>query len=107
MPTDLMPSTGWPCSTKATTAPSMHFSTEEMISRGSCSCQLKAYKQVIALCSRCNGDIPGLRIDLLELDLMRSDWLSTPIEDQEPRTCRSLVDRANKTFLCAAHLVLL
>jgi hypothetical protein len=48
-------------------------------------------------------DLPGLRIDLFELELMGCNRLSCFIEDQEPGAGGSLVNGTNEGFLYAAH----
>jgi len=45
-----------------------------------------------------NHDSPWLWIDLFEFDLMRSDWSTVFVKDQEPRAGSALVNRANKFF---------
>ena len=80
----------------------MHVSTDEMISRGSCSCQLcNSSQKRPAL--RIKGNLPRLRINLLELELMRGNWFAALVEDEETRAGGPLVDRPDKNILRATH----
>jgi hypothetical protein len=45
------------------------------------------------------SNLPRLRIDLLEFDLMRCYGFSISIEDEKSRTSSTLVNRTNKDFL--------
>ena len=52
-----------------------------------------------------NAFPPRFGIDLLEFDLVRGDWLSFPVEDEEARARRSLVNGTNVDIL-GRHAVL-
>lgn len=103
MPTALIDLAECPLSSNDLTAPSMQVSMEVMISRGSCSCHL------LLSVGHCSGKIlmfgmdigypPGMRIVLFELDLMRSNWFTIPIEDQKPGACCTLIYRSDICFM--------
>ena len=66
----------------------------------SSACNIASLRHVRGL--RLQGvNLPRLGVDLLELQLVRSDDFTTDIEDQEPRRGGSLVNGADKG--CGRH----
>lgn len=96
MPTALIWLREWPWVSNSVTAPSMHVSTEETISSGSCSCHLIADGQLLHQWQCVGQYSPRVRVDLLELKLMCDDDLSAGVENQKPRAGGALVNGANE-----------
>lgn len=121
MPTACMSDAAWPCFSKASTAPSIHASTEVMISCGSCSCHLSNHisyvsfnwgeREYVCMCgenlsfpcitflayssSYCVY-IPRLWINLFEFQLMGHYNFTRTIEDQKSGARGTLVDCSDK-----------
>jgi len=97
MPIDLILSLEWPSFSKILSAPSMQFSTDLIISSGSCSCHLHRFRpdQHIGkeLC------LPWVGINLAELLLVNGDWLTLLVEYEEARAGSALVNAANEDLV--------
>jgi hypothetical protein len=72
----------------------MQVSTEVTISMGLCSCQLNVVSgpNVGFGAIRLDWNLPRIRVDLAELDLMRCYWLALAVEYQESGAGRTLID---------------
>lgn len=79
----------WPAVSNFWTASSMQVSTDVIISRASCSCQL--FWLGLGF-ERYRLHLPRMRVDLAELDLVGCNWFAVVVKNQESGTCCTLID---------------